>query len=96
MVGGALFGLAIFAALCSLPHYDSINIAMGVSRGVFNGMKGTVSGSIFANYFGFVATPRLYPPQSLGSACLLSESSSHAAPYNIIILLILTSIHCYH
>jgi hypothetical protein len=50
--GGALFGLSLFAALCSLPHHTEVNVAMGVSRGMFNGMKATVSGTVFADFFG--------------------------------------------
>eukprot|EP01050_Picozoa_sp_SAG11_P005042 SAG11_NODE_340_length_10476_cov_6.009155_3_plen_53_part_00 len=43
MIGGSCISLAVFALLCSLPHYNAVNVAMGVSRGVFNGMRGTVA-----------------------------------------------------
>jgi sugar phosphate permease len=51
-VGGSCISLFIFALLCSMPHYVYVNVLMGIFRGVYNGLKGTVSGVVFANFYG--------------------------------------------
>jgi MFS family permease len=32
MLAGSCLALAVFAVLCSLPHYTSVNVAMGLTR----------------------------------------------------------------
>ena len=41
LLGASCVALSAFALLCSMPHYTSVNVAMGLTRGVYNGLKGT-------------------------------------------------------
>lgn len=52
LLGASCLALSAFALLCSMPHYTSVNVAMGLTRGVYNGLKGTVASVIFANFYG--------------------------------------------
>ena len=52
LLGGSCLALSAFALLCSMPHYTSVNVAMGLTRGVYNGLKGTVTSAIFADFYG--------------------------------------------
>ncbi len=52
LLGGSCLALSVFALLCSMPHYTSVNVAMGLTRGIYNGLKGTVTSAIFADFYG--------------------------------------------
>ena len=40
LLGASCLALSAFALFCSMPHYTSVNVAMGMTRGVYNGLKG--------------------------------------------------------
>lgn len=52
LLGASCVALSAFALLCSMPHYTSVNVAMGLTRGIYNGLKGTVTSTVFASFYG--------------------------------------------